>query len=448
MKTIIFHSFFFLTTIIFQTYFSQWNRQTNGLPNDWVLGLAIDACDSNCVVFSVNVDYPEPSRIYKTLDGAENWVNISPIKNWGESIIDISIFDKLHIWSVSDSGKIYVTNEGGETWQTQYFDSIKTKFFNYIEMFDKNNGIAMGDAPNWTSPVSVTNKALFLRTNDGGNNWIEMKNENLFYASADLWRHLDFINLDNGYFYENWVDGKNEGILKTNDSGNNWMVIYPDLGVQLLKFYNENIGLVRYVSNKLEGNQKYGMLRTLDGGDSWQNFVTDSTGWANDIEFIPNNPAQVWFTDHRNLFFSEDTGRTWTKQNIEIKGRDIVFVDENHGWILGDDSQLFYTDNNGGIITNVLKQIDKISNEIKLYQNYPNPFNPKTKITFSIPQSSKIKLIIYDVLGNEIKTIIDEQKQAGNYEEYFNPSNIPSGVYFYRLQTDNFIDVKKMIYLK
>jgi len=97
-------------------------------------------------------------------------------------------------------------------------------------------------------------------------------------------------------------------------------------------------------------------------------------------------------------------------------------------------------------------------NGYQLNQNYPNPFNPSTTLSFVIGHSSFVSLIIYDVLGNEVITLVDEYKPAGNYEIEFNASSLPSGIYFYQLlvsalqskdgRTENFVDVKKMILLK
>jgi len=88
-----------------------------------------------------------------------------------------------------------------------------------------------------------------------------------------------------------------------------------------------------------------------------------------------------------------------------------------------------------------------------LYQNYPNPFNNMTKIRYSIPldangQMSNVVLKVYDLLGNEIATLVDEEKPAGSYETLFNAENLASGIYFYRLQAGNFIETKKMILMK
>ena len=87
-------------------------------------------------------------------------------------------------------------------------------------------------------------------------------------------------------------------------------------------------------------------------------------------------------------------------------------------------------------------------NNYILEQNYPNPFNPGTIISFSIPNSEFTQLKIYDALGTEINSLVNEYKQSGNYDIEFNAENLPTGIYFYRLISGNYSDTKKMILLK
>jgi len=84
----------------------------------------------------------------------------------------------------------------------------------------------------------------------------------------------------------------------------------------------------------------------------------------------------------------------------------------------------------------------------KLTQNYPNPFNPTTTIKFSIPQASNVKLIVYDAIGRQVAELVNEQLNTGNYTATWNAGNVSSGIYIYKLETDGFTDVKKMILLK
>jgi len=83
-----------------------------------------------------------------------------------------------------------------------------------------------------------------------------------------------------------------------------------------------------------------------------------------------------------------------------------------------------------------------------LEQNYPNPFNPSTTINYQIPTLSIVSLKVYDVLGNEIVTLVNEEKPAGSYEVEFDAISLPSGVYFYRLQAGSFVETKKMVLMK
>ncbi len=94
-------------------------------------------------------------------------------------------------------------------------------------------------------------------------------------------------------------------------------------------------------------------------------------------------------------------------------------------------------------------------NNFSLEQNYPNPFNPSTKISFTIPASplpfgkgTGVRLVVYDVLGNEIATLVNEEKSAGTYEVEFIPKNLTSGIYFYQLKAGSLVQTKKMILLK
>jgi hypothetical protein len=98
---------------------------------------------------------------------------------------------------------------------------------------------------------------------------------------------------------------------------------------------------------------------------------------------------------------------------------------------------------------NVIIDYDDILHpNFSLRQNYPNPFNPSTKIRYSIQNSSKVVIKVYDVLGNEVETLVNEEKPAGIYELTWYAEGFPSGVYFYQLQTKEFIETKKMILLK
>jgi len=89
-----------------------------------------------------------------------------------------------------------------------------------------------------------------------------------------------------------------------------------------------------------------------------------------------------------------------------------------------------------------------IPEQFELSQNYPNPFNPSTNIEYSIPSESYVELKVYDVLGNEVASLVNEQQQAGVYRADFTSENLPSGMYFARITANEFTQVVKMILLK
>jgi len=90
----------------------------------------------------------------------------------------------------------------------------------------------------------------------------------------------------------------------------------------------------------------------------------------------------------------------------------------------------------------------ELPTEYRLEQNYPNPFNPSTTIRFSLPLREQVILKVFDALGREVTTLVDKQMEAGEYSVVFNTSGLSSGVYFYRLKAGNFVEQKKMVFVK
>jgi hypothetical protein len=125
----------------------------------------------------------------------------------------------------------------------------------------------------------------------------------------------------------------------------------------------------------------------------------------------------------------------------------MYFTDESSGWAVGVNGTILHT-SNGGVTFVDEEVIDEVPTDFLLSQNYPNPLNPSTKIKYSIPQSSNVVIKVFDILGSEIETLVNEEKPTGTYELMWNAANLPSGVYFYQLKAGDFIQTKKMILLK
>ncbi len=141
---------------------------------------------------------------------------------------------------------------------------------------------------------------------------------------------------------------------------------------------------------------------------------------------------------------------------IPLSLEDILNLDNGKAWIGFTSSTGLATENHdiinwsfsNNITTSVTKNEENIPNNYLLYQNYPNPFNPSTTIKFSIPNSQFVTLKVYDLLGREVSILVNEEKLPGNYEVKFDGSNLPSGVYFYRLQAGSFSQTKKLMLMK
>ena len=152
--------------------------------------------------------------------------------------------------------------------------------------------------------------------------------------------------------------------------------------------------------------------------------VDNEAGFQEDhllfLDDLPNQPGKKAINELEVVKFGRQRGLGAFKDTVKIVNKFIVGV----------------------------KETGEVPLTYALYQNYPNPFNPVTTIKYSIPNSERVVLKVYNILGQEVATLVDEEQRAGVYEFKFDASNLSSGVYFYRLQAGKFIDVKKMILVK
>jgi sugar lactone lactonase YvrE len=179
------------------------------------------------------------------------------------------------------------------------------------------------------------------------------------------------------------------------------------------------------------------------------------------IEFHPD--GKLFFTaieENAIYYLTPSLDFTVALTDNRLKWPDSFSITPN-GEIYVTTSRIYFPPDLHGLFiitgspTDVGKSESKIPNDFNLYQNYPNPFNPITKIKYDIPENAFASIKSYNILGNVIETLMNEEQQAGSYEITWNADNLPSGVYFYRLQAvptgrqaGSFVDIKKMVLLR
>jgi len=390
--------------------------------------------------------------------------------------------DSLYGWVVGDSGTIIHTSNGGADWEIQ--DSKTENNIYDVFFLNRNLGWAVSWEV-WNFPFGTE----LLKTTDGGKNWISPSHpEEQIFSQCVLF--LDSLN--------GWMGGKPQPIVRTTDGGLSWTdaeidsSTFSNLPVYDIQFYNSRFGYASggaidccgiiwwttdggdywyvidtpYVAPEpvyqLHINDSLnvlgvggdfeplgfgvGMIRTSDGGVTWEFEYIGTSGVAWDIDFRTDNEA--WSTLGFELIYSLDAGSTWTAIPTPDSSLifDIVFPDSLHGFAVGREGAIIkYIPP----IINFVKEIEEgISESFSLFQNYPNPFNPSTTISYSIPTEGYVTLKVYDILGNEVASLVDEQKQIGTFDVHFDANALSSGVYYYQLKAGEFTTTKKLVLMK
>jgi hypothetical protein len=208
-----------------------------------------------------------------------------------------------------------------------------------------------------------------------------------------------------------------------------------------------------------------GVWRTVNAGKRWD-FCPGSLGQGIFSDIFFADTLVGYITNESGTYGSGDGGKTWARISQE-RGEAIFFTSKNFGWgtwvsIGGFRAKnLAYTADSGKTWNEVLlTSVEQTSEshdspvDFTVHGNYPNPFNPETKISFQVYRpNAHIKLIVYDVNGKEVITLMDRTMSAGNYQILWNGKNahdnsMPSGVYFYDLSSERFRQTKKMLLLQ
>ncbi len=411
----------------------------------------------------IAADFSAESFISYTSDAGITWTKIK--------ITDSSITRYQVVPYVNQNGQnkflivcsadsyLLKSNDNGANWEESKTNFRIESFFYvtektcYVTSTNQRIFKSTDSGNTWTKLNEILPTQFpLLKTTNGGNSWSIVQNNYLGWRSGDIWRRIDFLSPEKGFLVpSSFIDDDEYArcIIKTMNGGLNFSKLNIPRAIQVLKFYNENYGIV---CNAGINSSSFKIYRTTNGGISFDSvIVTGTTGWGSDIEFLPGAPSNVWFSSGKKLFFSSDSAKTWTDGGLSLSIpwiRDIVFVNKKIGWALSDNA-LYKTENNAGLVTSVDNK-NSIPTKFYLSQNYPNPFNPSTVINYQLSTFSYVTLKVYDLLGREVATLVDDYKQAGYYNSQFSITNkkLSSGVYYYTLKAGNYVETKKMVLMK
>jgi photosystem II stability/assembly factor-like uncharacterized protein len=309
---------------------------------------------------------------------------------------------------------------------------------------------------NWTSTVIpysgfspakcnyLNDSTYVVLTTTGGPNYqvFRSTNSGISWSFSSLpvsgyMNNMYFLNQNTGFIVTS--DGN---ILKSVNSGSTWDVINTGVlsNIMDISFLNSStgfaVGIISLTSSVI--------FKSTNEGNNWSVIDTITTGQLNSISC--QNPSVVYVSGVNRVIKSIDSGDNWT----EI----LIFQDEGSAYISCYNKDTLavsklnsvYRSYNGGTYVKVNSNI--IPDKYSLLQNYPNPFNPTTTIKFDILRLGDVKIVVYDIMGREVQTLANEKLQPGTYQATFDGSKLTSGVYFYRLTSDNFTDTKRMLLVK
>ena len=416
-----------------------------------------------CLLFlatTFNGDNPPPGWYLQTIPVNKN-------------IVDIHFTDTLHGWAVTtwttsnDTAYILKTTNGGTNWLINSAPNIGYKSIQFI---DTNTGYVCGgigvgqlykttnSGLNWN--LTLQNGHLFsdlhflnkdtgwvcdddnlvgiglLKTTNGGLNWLQQ------LSQAYSPKKLFYLNKDTG-----WVMCAGGGIYRTNNSGNNWMAMYnfgSTVTLNSIFFTSSDTGWV------IESQFIY---KTINGGYNWS-IQQDpySQGSAPKNVFMINSSTGYISTAFYKILKTTD-GITWRQQNAPAGGyNSIYFSDSLKGWSRhssNGDINIAATQDGGGPVVGLNNISSEVPKDFVLEQNYPNPFNATSNIKYKTAKSSDIQIVVFDIGGRKVSTLVKQKQSPGTYEYKFDGSNISSGIYFYTLFADGVkIETRRMMLLK
>ena len=337
----------------------------------------------------------------QSTDDGESWEYLPIYASYPS---DIAINSNNIIFAATEHGAFRST-DSGEHWTVL---TSLTNYYIYSWAFSSNNNMFAG-----------TSQSKVLLSTDSGDSWTEISNGLTNQAVNCL-----AINSINHIFAGTWGGG----IFRSTDNGGNWIQLDNGLIGSTIKEIAINSNDYIFVVTS-EG----GVFRSIDNGDSWIEINDGLSGGIVNCLVI-NNDDNI-FVGAIAILYSKDNGDNWIEINsgLDTTGQTVVLEFNSGGYIYAVRGTWIYRSINS--TTSI--ENDFILSAFSLQQNYPNPFNPSTMISYQIPQTEFVTLKVYDILGREVATLVNEEKTAGSYEIQFESSssikNPASGIYFYKI---------------
>jgi len=421
---------------------AQWQQQVTNLPNLHNINCISTVNENLCWVTAYKYPGTSPWLGYsRTTNGGNSWVcdtiqSVTGIFNFIFALDDNTAFVSVKNQGVA--GRIYKTTDGGNSWQQQTVGfTVLNDAPKYIHFFDATNGIAIGSRQgNYFE--------IFITTNSG-DNWTKVPEANLpvLFSNETLFGD-DYAARGSNI----WFLTSESRIFRSTNKGLNWEFINSPESFSgsdpNIEFKDEMIGILIANYNSL--------WKTSDGGLNWSSILYSGHITPRYISYVPGSYSTFVFASQRGSNYTPDGGNSFIPVD-SIGHFHIDFASPSAGWADGTVSGIIYKW--AGTFVFVEDNYTPII-DFQLEQNYPNPFNPSTVISWQSPVGSYQTLKVFDVLGNEIATLVDEYKPAGMHNVQFTFNNLVSGVYFYQLKAgdpstglgQSFVEIKKMIFLK
>jgi hypothetical protein len=355
--------------------------------------------------------------VFLSTDSGANWTSISP----GNNSIYSLICSGTNLFAGASNG-VYLSTNNGLSWLTP------SKPF-------EARALAISD----TSLFAGSYGGGVVLSTDNGASWTSVNtglNTNV-YSLASLGKNIlaGVIGAISPW-----------GVFLTTNNGISWAATWTDI--------NGGIGYPVYsmsVSNTniFAGTENGGVFISSNDGKSW-NAVNNGL-IERDLYYLASYKQYIFAGSSEygyGVFFSIDNGNSWTNSGLTQIHISSLAVNDKYLFAGTESGTIWKRPLSDMIPVHVEDGENNLPEKFSLKQNYPNPFNPSTTINYSIAKQSNVTIKIYDLLGRELVTLVNEEKPTGNYAIEFNASSLTSGIYFYQLKAGNYKDTKKLVLLK